>query len=281
MHLLDVDPADAGIGIETAGPAAGVNGRETVRTQASRVSRDGHRVVAAINGDAWWTDAASGTRAPLGLQVRAGELLTASRWARPTLGFDAGEMPRLGDVSVIGSVTLPDGTPPLVIDRINKPRLSGELVLYSARWGAATGTVADGTEIVLTGVALPLRVTGTWTGTVANVVPAGGNTPIPADGLVLSAQGADAMILGSLTIGAPVTISTSITPGWADVVEAIGGREWLLAGGGVAIRPVSTFTTNAHPRTAVGTPPKRAAAARHRGRPTTGLQRGGDGHGPR
>jgi hypothetical protein len=79
VHLLDVDPADPGIGIETAGPAAGVNARETVRTQAARVSRNGHRVVAAVNGDVWGTDAASGTRAPIGLQVHAGELLTGAR----------------------------------------------------------------------------------------------------------------------------------------------------------------------------------------------------------
>ena len=255
VHLLDIDPADPGIGIETAGPAAGVDARATVRTQAARVSRDGHRVVAAVNGDVWWTDAASGARAPLGLQVRAGELLTASRWARPTLGFGADEVPRLGDVAVTGSVTLPDGSTPLVIDRINKPRLSGSLVLYTARWGAATSTVADGTEVVLTGALLPLRVTGTWTGTVATVIPAGGNTPIPADALVLSAQGADATILASLAIGSTVSISTSITPGWEGVVEAIGGREWLLEDGAVGIRPVSTFTANAHPRTAVGIRP--------------------------
>ena len=51
VELLDVDPAATGISLEASGPAAGVNAVATVRSQAGRVSRDGHRVVAAINGD--------------------------------------------------------------------------------------------------------------------------------------------------------------------------------------------------------------------------------------
>ena len=35
-------------------------------------------------------------------------------------------------------------------------------------------------------------------------------------------------------------------------MEAIGGREWLVEDGAVGIRPVSSFTTEVHPRTAVG-----------------------------
>jgi large repetitive protein len=251
VQLVELDPADPAISLETSSPAAGVNARQTVRKQALRVSRDGHRVVAAINGDVWNTDDASGTRSPIGLQVRRGELLTAARKARPTLGFGADEVPRLGQVSVNGSVTFAGGTT-LGIDRINKPRRSGDLVLYTRRWGPSTSTLANGAEVVLTGATLPLRVAGSWTATVAKVVKAGGDVTIAAGALVLSAQGPDAAVIGSLAVGSSVTISTTITPGWEDVVEAIGGREWLVEDGTVGISPVSTFTTHVHPRTAVG-----------------------------
>lgn len=250
VELIDVDPAAPGISLETSGPAAGPNALETVRSQAARVSRDGHRVIAAINGDVFGADDAS-TRAPGGLQVHLGELITGSSSSKPTLGFDGAEQPRLADVSVRAAVTLPDGTTSLTIDRVNKPRRSGDLVLYTRRWGASTHTLAGGTEVVLVGAALPLRVSGTWTASVVSVAPAGSNTAIPAGSLVLSAQGTDAAALGRLTTGSTVTVTTTITSGWEDVVEAISGREWLVEGARASVRPVSTITTTAHPRTAV------------------------------
>ena len=166
-----------------------MNALETVCSQAGRVSRNGHRVIAAINGDVWATDDASGTRAPGGLSVHLGELVTGSSTAKPTLGFDLEGQPQLGDVSVGAAVTLPDGTTSLAIDRVNKPRRSGDLVLYTRRWGTSTHTLAGGTEVVLTGAALPLRASGTWTASVASVAAARGNAAIPPGSLVLSAHG--------------------------------------------------------------------------------------------
>ena len=192
----------------------------------------------------------SGT--PGGLHVHGGELLSGSSTRRPTLGIGGAQPPRLGDVAVTASLTLPDGTTTLAIDRINKARRSGDLVLYSRRWGTATRTLANGTEVVLTGAALPLRVSGTWTATVAAVRPAGGNSAIATGSLVLSAQGTDATALAALAIGSTVTIRTSITSGWEDVAEAVGGREWAVEDGQPSIRPVSAFTASPNPRTAVG-----------------------------
>jgi hypothetical protein len=255
VELIDVDPAAAGISLEAAGPAAGVSAVATVRNQAGRVSRDGHRVVAAINGDTFPTDTATGIRNPAGLHVHGGELYSGSSRARPTLGIGGAQSARLGDVAVTASVTLPDGLTTLTIDRINKARRSGDLVLYSQRWGTATGTLANGTEVVLAGATLPLRVSGTWSASVAAVLPARGDSAIPTGSLVLSAQGTDAAALAGLAIGSAVTITTSITPGWEDVVEAVGGREWAVEDGQPSIRPVSTITTNPHPRSAVGIGP--------------------------
>jgi hypothetical protein len=251
VELIDVDPAAPGISFETSGPAAGVNALATVRSQAARVSGDGHRVIAAINGDVWATDDASGTRAPGGLAVHLGELVTGSTASKPTLGFSPGGQPKLGDVSVRAAVMLPDGMTSLAIDGVNKTRRSGDLVLYSRRWGTSTHALAGGTEVVLTGAALPLRASGTWTAAVASVAPTGGNAAIPAGSLVLSAQGTEAVALAGLTTGSIVTVTTTITPGWEDVVEAVSGREWLVEGAWESIRPVSTLTTAAHPRTAV------------------------------
>ena len=252
VELVRADPAAPGIVIDTSRPAAGVSRLETVRSQAARVSRDGHRVVAAVNGDVWMTDDATGTHAPIGVQVHDGELLTGTHTEHPTLGLDRAEVPRLGDVAVTGSVLLPGAVAPLVVDRVNKPRRTGDLVVYSRRWAARTGTLAGGAEVILAVGALPLRPAGSWTGTVTAVVPSAGDTAIPAGGLVLSAQGADADALRALRTGAVVTLDLAITPGWEAVTEAIGGREWLVEAGATSVRPASGVTSADHPRTAVG-----------------------------
>ena len=56
VELIDVDPAATGISLEVSGPAAGPNALETVRSQIARASRNGHRVIAAINGDTFGAD---------------------------------------------------------------------------------------------------------------------------------------------------------------------------------------------------------------------------------
>ncbi len=183
------------------------------------------------------------------------KLITATRASKPTLGFDSAEQPLMADVSVKAALTLPDGTTSLKIDRVNKPRRSGDLVLYTRRWGASTHTTAGGTEVVLKAAGLPLRVSGSWTASVVSVAPKGRDTAIPAGSLVLSAKGSDAAALAGLEKGSTVTITTTITPGWEGVAEAIGGREWLVEASHTSIRPVSAITTNEHPRTAVALRP--------------------------
>jgi hypothetical protein len=254
VELIDVDPAAPGISLEVSGPASGPNALETLRSQIARVSRDGHRVIAAINGDTFGADDA-GTRAPAGLQVHLGEVISGGTTTKPTLGFDADEVPRLGDVSLRTSLTLPDGVTTVTIDRVNKPRRVGDTVVYTRRWGSSTKSTAGGVEVVLTGAALPLRVSGSWTATVASVLPTGRNTAIPVGSLVLSADGVDEAALAALLPGTTVTMATTITAGWENTLEAVGGREWLVEAGGKSIRPVSDITTATHPRTAIGLRP--------------------------
>ncbi|MFL5674349.1 MAG: phosphodiester glycosidase family protein [Chloroflexota bacterium] len=251
VELVNVDPAATGISLEVSGPSGGPNALETVRSQAARVSRDGHRVVAAINGDTFGAEA-DHTRAPAGLQVHLGEVITGGLATRPTLGLDVDEHARLGDVSLRASLTFPDAVTKLAINRINKPRRSGDVALYTRRWGTSTHTASGGVEAVLIGATLPLRVAGTWTATVATVLPKGANTSIPVGALVVSADGAGESTLAKLVPGTTVTIATAITSGWENTLEAIGGREWLVESGHESIRPTSTITAETHPRTAIG-----------------------------
>ncbi len=252
VDLIDVTPSTSGIRLEAGTPASGVSTLRTVVAQASGMTQDGHRVVAAVNGDTWNTDAVTGRTSPTGMLISHGELLSGSRWARPTVGFDGVGGSTFGDVAVTTTVTLSDGLTALTVDKVNKLRQSGELDLYTSRWGATTGTNANGTEVILTGAALPLTASGSWTATIADVRPFVGNSVIAPGSLVLSAQGADTAVLNTLVIGDFVTITTSVPPGWESIGEAVSGREWLVRGGMASVSPVSPLTTATHPRTAVG-----------------------------
>ena len=94
------------------------------------------------------------------------------------------------------------------------------------------------------------------TGVVTQYV-SGGNQPIPADGAVLVARGAQAGFLSAeAPIGANVTVLLTLTPPWANVPEAVGGGPIIVREGKPVYRSLEGFTTDQlayrHPRTGVG-----------------------------
>ena len=93
-------------------------------------------------------------------------------------------------------------------------------------------------------------------GTVTQYVT-GGNQPIPADGAVLVARGSQAGSLAAeAPLGAKVTILLTLTPPWANVLQAVGGGPVIVRDGKPVFRSLEGFTTDQlayrHPRTGVG-----------------------------
>ena len=251
VRLVTVDPSVPTTHLETSGPANGVRTLQTVGGQALRVSRDGHRVVAALNGDTWLQDPTTHQTAPTGLQVRAGEVLTAASGLRSAFGIGGDGKPMIADGLLATTLSI-SGGPAIAVDRVNKPRKSGLLQLFTRNWGSSTGTVGAGVEVVLMGTGLRLTPSGTWSATVAAVSSSGANTAIPVGGWVLSAAGADAALIKGLLVGANVTLTTTITAGWEDVHEALSGRDWLVRDGAVAGWATAPDATSAQPRSAIG-----------------------------
>ncbi|HEY6057230.1 MAG TPA: phosphodiester glycosidase family protein [Candidatus Limnocylindrales bacterium] len=248
IHLVEIDPATPGIVFHASLSNDHIAGLETVSAQAARQSAEGHRVVAAINGDVWAGTANDLERAPNGIHIEDGELMAAASSARPTFGIDASGRPMLGSVDTDIVLTNADGAR-FTIARVNSLRRSGELALYTPRFGSRTSTAATGVDVVIAGVTLPLTTTGTWTGTVAEVRTAG-SYPIADGTFVLT--GPSTSSIRFLTPGEPVSIQTSITPGWETASQAVGGREWIVQNGAPYIYPVSDTVTQRHPRSAIG-----------------------------
>ena len=249
VHLVEVDLGTPEISLEVSLAGDRITSLETTTSQAHRKSSEGHRSVAAINGDVWGGYASPTRFAPNGIDISAGELVTAARLARPTFGIDASGAPLIGDVLESASLAWPDGTVRM-IGRVNQARTNQELVLYTPRFGPATPDDIGGTDVVLEGIALPLTPTGVHQAVVREVRPATGGIPIAPDTIVLNGPAGSA--LDALIPGDALPLTLSITPGWENVREAIGGREFIVRDGVTSISPHTAVADQLHPRTALG-----------------------------
>ncbi len=248
VNLVEVQPGAPGISFDAALSNDQVPGLERPAAEANRKSVEGHRAIAAINGDVWSSSSVGANAAPFGIDIENGELEVAGNLARPTFGIGVNGQPLIGTPVVTTNLITPDG---MVhpINRINQHRNAGESVLYTPRFGAQTDAEGSGTEVVLTGVPLPLATSVNATATIAAVRTAG-NQPIDPGELVVT--GPTGTYLDALVPGTTVQLAISITPGWQTVTQAIGGRELLLLNGATDIYPHPPIADEHQPRTAIG-----------------------------
>ncbi|MCU0484262.1 MAG: phosphodiester glycosidase family protein, partial [Chloroflexi bacterium] len=249
VHFVQVTAGTPEVSFEASLAGDRITRLERTSANALRKSADGHRVVAAINGDTWAGYDSATRYAPNGVHVQAGELVTAGALARPTFGIDATGRPLIGPVLVSAFAVWPDGTS-RAIDRVNQKRTNQRLTLYTPRFGPTTPADVDGIDVVLGGLALPLAPSGIYQGVVLEVRPATGGIPIAPDTVVLN--GGTTSGLATLLVGDPLQLMLSITPGWEGVREAVGGRELIVRDGLRYISPRPALADQLHPRTAIG-----------------------------
>ncbi|MGQ9697520.1 MAG: phosphodiester glycosidase family protein [Armatimonadota bacterium] len=253
INVLEVDPYTPGLRIECA-VARPRNGQPLARREAvsSIASRTG--ALAGVNAS-FFTSAGD----TIGLAVSNRELLSGPYRNRVCVGWTRDGKLLIDFVTMTASARLGEQSMPVA--GINRARSRGELVIYTPAYGSTTLTDAAGSEAVLTGVPLPLRV-GETSGVVSLVRSYAGRCPIPPDGIVLSgASGPASDFIRQLKPGDKVDFSISLTASdgtsWNDVTNAISGgpyvvknaREYIdLAAEGFA----QSFGVLRHPRTLLG-----------------------------
>ena len=249
VNIVEVDLSNPVISLESSLSNERVADLERTSTQAQNHSYEGHRVVAAINGDVWAGFSNDMEDAPNGLHVEAGELVTSGTAGRPTFGVGADGRPVIG--SPLVAVTLTTSVAgQFVINRVNQLRRAGEVVLYTPHFGPRTSSAASGIDIILSGLALPLRASGAWTATVSGIRPAEGGGPIDPGTIILTAPATSP--LAALVPGEQVTLTTAVSAGWESVLHAVGGREWIVRDGNVSISPRPASADEIHPRSSIG-----------------------------
>jgi hypothetical protein len=202
-----------------------VQGTERVTSMVRRVASDA--TAAAVGGGR-------------GILLRGGVLETGPADERSSVGVDTDGTLHVDRVVLAGSW---QGTGQRRILGVNEPPRANRTTLYTRAWGARTPPESGGAYAVLqpfpqTQPNTPL--TATVTGFLQS-----GNQPIPADGAVLVARGAQAGFLtAEAPVGSRVTTLLTLTPAWANVPEAVGGGPLLVRDGRPVYRAFESFTAD-------------------------------------
>ncbi len=211
--------------------------------------------VAAVNGDFFQRDRAFAGD-PRGIQVSDGEMLSAPIGGA---GFwiDRAGQPHAGVLKPELAVVWPDGSTTPV--ELNGERRSNAAELYTPAAGRST-RASGGREWILEPKAAgrPLLPAGTNIPVVVREVRDGGDSPIRAGSIVLSAPPSIAARLPQVAPGTTLAISTATKPSLDGARTAISGGPVLVHEGKVQrIDPTgsgfeSSSMVERHPRTAIG-----------------------------
>ncbi|MDU4960913.1 MAG: phosphodiester glycosidase family protein [Sporomusaceae bacterium] len=177
----------------------------------------------------------------IGLLKMDDEIVSSTPIARTALGIGGDGRIRMDQVGYRGEVELP--AEKVALSAVNESRGPNGLILYNRYWGPFTRTNGYGTEITVVG------------GVVTAVTQ--GNSPIPANGYVLSAHGEAALKLGPLRPGDPVTLLQTLGAEWDQSLHVVGAGPMLVKQGNVFITTkLEEFGNDVAggraPRTAVG-----------------------------
>ena len=223
-------------------------GMSLLSDQVKSVPGQPGRALAAVNGD-FYKSENNYAGDPEGLQIAAGELVSAPSSTRSCFWIDAEGQPRHTNVLSGFKARLADNT--LIPFGLNESRSSDEAVLYTAANGTSTRT-SGGIELVLAQGSgtnwLPLRAGEIYTATVREV-RRDGNSPLTRDTMVFSVGSKAADRVASLKAGDTITLSTGTIPDVKGSPVAIGGGPALVRGG----KAVSFGGLQPrHPRVAMG-----------------------------
>jgi phosphodiester glycosidase len=209
-----------------------VLGRERVTSMERRVSATA--TVAGVNGDLFSLSDGH----PTGGLIRDGILDTGPADGRSTIGIDTDGTLHVERLSLLGTW---QGSGQRRVLGINEPPRAGRTTLYTRSWGARTPAENGGANAILE----PFPATPPNTPLIATVTGyvSGGNQPIPADGAVLVARGAQAGFLSAeAPVGSKVNILLTLTPPWTNVPQALGGGPVIVRDGKPIYRAFESFT---------------------------------------
>jgi hypothetical protein len=221
-------------GLTTIGPVVSTGTLTGPRLRVTQIQRSlgTTAITAGINAD--FTNASG---IPNGIVVRNGVYEHTPTAGRSSIGFDVDGMLRVTRFSFAGTWKGTGQRRPLA--GINQRPKGNQTVLFTPAWGATTPIQPNATAVVLQpfpaavpNTDLPGKVIDSTTGSV----------PIPADGAVLVATGAEAPKLANeAPLDTELTARLILPSSWAGVTAAVGGGPLLVRNGRAVFRTSENF----------------------------------------
>ena len=231
---------------------------ETPVNMASRNSRPGHEVVAAVNGDFFMTSPTNEVGLPVSGQVRNDELVLSSH-NRACFVLDDQQHPYIDRLSFTGRVT--GGEHSFALNLVNRMRYAYENIaanqsfLFTRSYGPVTYDASNSGKMVLLSPAqgeFAWRANGLEHCIIEDIFDAQGSTPIPDGKAVLWLKGTYANQTEWMTIGDTLDISFTLTlnngPQDVNIHQLIGGSNHIIMQNGQFMEDWA----ERHPRTAIG-----------------------------
>lgn len=248
IHILEVHPGPFAIVLQRALDDG--LGRETVSSMAQRVG-----AVGAINGG-FFRVGGRYSGEPVGILKIEDRWFSDPHLPRGALGWTR-DLSRavIGRVSMTWEVQVAGQSLP--VHGLNRPRSSGQALLYNWAFHRSTLTDPDGWELEIQ----EGRITA---------VRQGGNSQIPPAGWVYSVGPRASVDVSRFAVGEEATISYTFHPSDAPTQEAASqweGVDYIVGGTPILVRNgervsdfdeeriQESFVRNRHPRTAVGIRP--------------------------
>lgn len=203
---------------------------------------DGVGAVAATNGDFFAIDTSN---APIGPEIRNGELIKAGSAPQPVVGLDRNGVGQIADLLLEGTATV--GGTAYDLAGLNAATVpANSLALYTPDWGPGDRRYAAPAGHTVELTVQDGKVTGVHDGASADPVPDGAQlllaTGSVADALATTAAGTAVAVTYHARSDAPSPYSL-----------ALGAHEVLVRGGRLApIDPSDPNNTSLKPRTAIG-----------------------------
>lgn len=233
-----------------------VVGVEGVSSMAKRNSNSSITYFAGVNADFF------GNSQPIGNTMMDGEIINTSTALTGTypwqaFGIGSEKTPYLGLAKMTVALKTAAGTS-VNATSVNTARYENYLVLYSQRYGSATGTNIYGYEVKLmpvnsgdkleAGTTVKYKVVGTPS--------ASGNMSIPSGGYVLSGNGTSSAFVQGLKDGDIIDFTPSVTfndVNAGHITQVVGGQPMILSAGVVLdTEGAIDHLVALNPRTGVG-----------------------------
>ena len=258
VSVVEMDLTNPYIVMETCLGGEKAVACETPVNMATRNTRPGHEVVAALNGDFFMTSPTNEVGLPLSGQVRNGELVLSGH-NRACLVLDEDNHPFIDRLTFSGRVT--SGEHSFALNLVNRMRYAYEGIaanqsfLFTRSYGPVTYDASNSGKMVLlrpADEAFRWQANGVEHCVIENIFDAAGSTTIPDGKAILWLKGTYANQVEWMSVGDVLDISFSFTlnngPHDVNINQLIGGSNHIIMQNGQFMEDWA----ERHPRTAIG-----------------------------